>query len=76
MNDKSKFEMSAESILQLLVKRGLIGDEKIGNEQLQQAKQKKQQIMYHNTELLLKQYNVSLIPFRKNWSSHLKIWMR
>lgn len=32
MNDKSRFEMSAESILQLLVKRGLIGDEKIGNE--------------------------------------------
>ena len=56
MNDKSKFEMSAESILQLLVKRGLIRDEKIGDEQIQQAKQKKQQAAYHNTELLLKQY--------------------
>lgn len=56
MNDKSKFEMSAESILQLLVKRGLISDEKIGDEQIQQAKQKKQQAAYHNTELLLKQY--------------------
>lgn len=48
--------MSTEAVLQLLVKRGLISDKKIGGNQLQTARQKKQQTAYHNTELLLKQY--------------------
>lgn len=47
---------SMDTIFQLLSKRGLIGNEKIEDEQIRLAKQKKQQAAYHNTELLLKHY--------------------
>lgn len=45
-----------ELLLQLLTKRGLVGDRSIINEHSREAQMKQQQTAYHNTELLLKQY--------------------
>lgn len=45
-----------EILLQLLTKRGLVGDKNIINVRSRDAQKKKQQVAYHNTELLLKQY--------------------
>lgn len=43
-------------VLQLLMKRGLVGDDRISNVHTREAQQRKKQAAYHNTEMLLKQY--------------------
>lgn len=45
-----------EMILQLFTKQGLVADKNIKDKKTRDAQMKKQQSMFHNTELLLKHY--------------------
>lgn len=45
-----------EAMLKLFTRTGLIGDARIDDKKIREAKQKKQKNAYHNTELLLRQY--------------------
>ena len=45
-----------KKMVQLFVRTGLIEDENIAEERIRKAKQRKQRRVYHNTELMLKQY--------------------
>jgi len=50
LSDKS------EAFLQVLTKRGLLGDSEITDERIRQAEQEKKRKMYHNTMLMLQNY--------------------
>lgn len=54
--DVQKPTTQQETLLRLLAKHGLVADKTIGNKNKKAAQQKKQQVAYHNTELLLKHY--------------------
>lgn len=54
--DVQKPTTQQETLLRLLTKHGLVADKTIGNKNKKAAQQKKQQVAYHNTELLLKHY--------------------
>ena len=45
-----------DMILQLFTKQGLVADKNIKDKKARDAQMKKQQEMFHNTEMLLKHY--------------------
>ena len=49
-------ELQPEVVLEMLTKRGLIGDKRITNEKVRDAQQQRTKAAYHNTILLLKHY--------------------
>ena len=49
-------ELQPDVVLEMLTKRGLIGDKRILNEKARDAQQQKNKMAYHNTLLLLKHY--------------------
>ena len=49
-------ELQPDVVLEMLTKRGLIGDQRIANEKARDAQQQKNKMAYHNTQLLLKHY--------------------
>lgn len=49
-------ELQPDVVLEMLTKRGLIGDQRIANEKARDAQQQKNKMAYHNTLLLLKHY--------------------
>ncbi len=56
--EKQENQLSTQSVefMKYLVKKGLISDVSIQNEETRKVKQERQRIMYHNTALLLKHY--------------------
>ena len=48
--------LQPEVVLEMLTKRGLIGDKRITNEKVRDAQQQRTKAAYHNTILLLKHY--------------------
>ncbi len=61
MTDKkttAKKELQPDVVMEMLAKRGLIGDAKISSEKAREAQQKKNKAAYHNTALLLKHYRM------------------
>ena len=53
---KENKNISAETVMNVLLKRGYIADQRIANEKARAASNEKQRKTYHNTELLLKNY--------------------
>jgi len=51
-------ELQPDVVLEMLTKRGLIGDQRIANEKARDAQQQKNKMAYHNTLLLLKHYRM------------------
>lgn len=49
-------ELQPEVVLEMLTKRGLIGDKRITSEKAREAQQQRTKAAYHNTMLLLKHY--------------------
>lgn len=49
-------ELQPDVVIEMLTKRGLIGDKRIANEKARDAQQQKNKMAYHNTLLLLKHY--------------------
>lgn len=49
-------ELQPDVVLEMLTKRGLIGDKRIVSEKARDAQQQKNKMAYHNTQLLLKHY--------------------
>ena len=63
LDEKSLYDQQEEHILEksdafieLLTKRGILGDVEIGNEKVRQAQQERRKLAYHNTQMLLKNY--------------------
>lgn len=61
--DKSLYEQQEDHILEksdafitLLTKRGILGDSKIDDQKVREAKKERQKLAYHNTEMLMKNY--------------------
>lgn len=55
-NAKNNLSAQSEALLDMLTSRGLVEDKKIKNEKIRQAEKEKKRKMYHNTNLLLKNY--------------------
>ncbi|MDR3344259.1 MAG: hypothetical protein LBT21_01490 [Oscillospiraceae bacterium] len=62
-SDKTQYEeqedqllRQSDSFLQILTKRGLLGDQEISDKQVRQAEMDKWRRMYHNTMLMLQNY--------------------
>jgi DNA-directed RNA polymerase specialized sigma subunit len=62
-SDKTQYEeqenqllRQSESFLQILTKRGLVGDQEITDERVRKAEMDKKRRMYHNTMLMLQNY--------------------
>jgi len=53
---EDKLSRQSESFLQMLTKRGLLGDSEISDERVRSAEMEKKRKTYHNTVLLLKNY--------------------
>lgn len=53
---EQQIQEKSDAIVQLLTKRGLIGNAQIKDKRVRQAQQERQRRMYHNTRLLLEQY--------------------
>lgn len=53
---KENNNISAEAVITVLLKRGHISDQRIANEKTRAVSKEKQRKVYHNTELLLKNY--------------------
>lgn len=49
-------QTQSDAIVELLTKRGILGDHQINNERIRAAQQERRKIAYHNTEMLLKNY--------------------
>ena len=49
-------ELQPDVVLEMLTKRGLIGDKRIVSDKARDAQQQKNKMAYHNTQLLLKHY--------------------
>ena len=49
-------ELQPDVVLEMLTKRGLIGDKRIASDKARDAQQQKNKMAYHNTQLLLKHY--------------------
>lgn len=63
LDEKSLYDQQEEHILEksdafieLLTKRGILGDVEIDNEKVRQAQQERRKLAYHNTQMLLKNY--------------------
>ena len=63
LDEKSLYDQQEERILEksdafieLLTKRGILGDIEIENEKIRQAQQERRKQAYHNTQMLLKNY--------------------
>ena len=63
LDEKSLYDQQEEHILEksdafieLLTKRGILGDVEINNEKVRQAQQERRKLAYHNTQMLLKNY--------------------
>jgi hypothetical protein len=54
--EESALLCQSESFLQLLTKRGLLGDAEISDERIRNAEMDKKRKMYHNTMLMLQNY--------------------
>ena len=53
---EEKIRMQSETFINLLTKRGILGDQRIDDEKIRAAKQERRKNAYHNTLLLLKNY--------------------
>lgn len=53
---ESKLSAQSAAFMKYLVKKGLISDATIQDPDVRKAKQEKQRVMFHNTQLLLKHY--------------------
>ena len=53
---ESQLQDKSEAFLQILTKRGLLGDQNITDERIRQAEKDKKRKMYHNTQLMLHHY--------------------
>lgn len=53
---ESKLSAQSAAFMKYLVKKGLISDSTIQDPDVRKAKQEKQRVMFHNTQLLLKHY--------------------
>ena len=49
-------ELQPDVVLEMLTKRGLIGDKSIASDKSRDAQHQKNKVAYHNTQLLLKHY--------------------
>lgn len=49
-------ELQPDVVIEMLTKRGLIGDKRIVSDKARDAQQEKNKMSYHNTQLLLKHY--------------------
>ena len=49
-------ELQPDVVIEMLTKRGLIGDKRIVSDKARDAQQEKNKMAYHNTQLLLKHY--------------------
>ena len=56
--EKQEHQLSAQSdaFIRLLTKRGILEDQRIGDEHIRQVQKEKARNMYHNTRLLLEHY--------------------
>jgi len=55
-NEKNNLSVQSKAILDMLTTRGLIEDKNIGDENIRQAVKDRKHRMFHNTELLLRNY--------------------
>jgi len=53
---ENKLLTKSDEFLQMLTKRGILGDQKIDDTIIRTAKKKKKRNMFHNTEVMLKNY--------------------
>ena len=53
---ESQLFNQSEAFLNLLTKRGILGDQKISDERIRKLEMDKKRKMYHNTELMLQHY--------------------
>ncbi len=53
---EEKLRAQSGAVMELLAKRGLIGDQQITNEKVRNIQQERRKAAYHNTEMLLKHY--------------------
>lgn len=54
--EEDRIVAHSEAFIELLVRRGILGDQKIDNEKIRIAQQEKKKNTYHNTLMLLKHY--------------------
>ena len=55
---ETKLSQQSAAFIELLTKRGILGDSSIDDDRVRQAKKEKKKSMYHNTLLLLQHYPV------------------
>lgn len=53
---ETKLSQQSAAFIELLTKRGILGDSSIDDDRVRQAKKEKKKSMYHNTLLLLQHY--------------------
>ncbi len=53
---EERIRLQSDAFINLLTKRGYLGDQKIDNEAVRTAQQEKKKAAFHNTLMLLKQY--------------------
>ena len=57
---ETKLSQQSAAFIELLTKRGILGDSSIDDDRVRQAKKEKKKSMYHNTLLLLQHYRTIL----------------
>ena len=57
---ETKLSQQSAAFIELLTKRGILGDSSIDDDRVRQAKKEKKKSMYHNTHLLLQHYRTIL----------------
>ena len=63
---ETKLSQQSAAFIELLTKRGILGDSSIDDDRVRQAKKEKKKSMYHNTLLLLQHYRTILWTDRKS----------
>ncbi len=53
---EERLQAQSDAFVELLTKRGILGDHNISNEKIRLAQQERRKTAYHNTEMLLKHY--------------------
>lgn len=53
---EERIQAQSDAFVELLTKRGILGDHRINNEKIRAAQQERRKAAYHNTEMLLKNY--------------------
>ncbi len=53
---EDRIQAQSDAFVELLTKRGILGDHRISNEKIRAAQQERRKAAYHNTEMLLKNY--------------------